>query len=199
MRQDSTASASHEAFAAFVAKKTAAARQASPAPYVTTVDTLPGGSLRPVATRVLADAVLVGAGTVRGGTVIFSVWHPEMVELRQASGLARHPTQIVATKGGLDLDRGILFNTPDRPVIVLTEPAGATSMAASLAVRPWIRSIVSAGRADRQPPADPLPGPGPLPSPEPSPHPGPEPLPQPSDPPPTNPIPPAPTATPLRR
>jgi len=98
--------------------------------------------------RVLADAVMAGAGTVRGGAAIFSVWHPELVELREASGLARHPTQIVATRHGVDLDRGMLFNTPELPVILLTESAGAARMAAGLAPRPWIRAIVSTGGAD---------------------------------------------------
>jgi riboflavin biosynthesis pyrimidine reductase len=196
-----------EAFAAFVAKKTAAAVQAAPARYVTTVHAHPDRCFRPVATRwsnstfggpfyvreaddpalptcslvfvrsangntvakdpaslgggatdyhviyeglsrVLADAVLAGAATVRGGTAICSVWHPEMVKLRRTSGLARHATQIVATRDGVDLDRGILFNTPDLPVIILTESTAATKMAAGLAVRPWIRSIVLAGPTD---------------------------------------------------
>jgi hypothetical protein len=41
--------------------------------------------------RVPVDAVLAGAGTVRGGQLIFSVWHPELVSLREALGLPRHP------------------------------------------------------------------------------------------------------------
>src|ERR1044071_9266941 len=47
--------------------------------------------------RVAVDAVLAGAETVRGSDVIFSVWHPELVALRAALGLPRHPVQIVAT------------------------------------------------------------------------------------------------------
>jgi riboflavin biosynthesis pyrimidine reductase len=196
-----------QAFATFVARKIAAAIQVHPAPYVTTLESYPDRSFRPVATpssnvtfggpffvreaghsglptcslvfvqsangntvatdpsslggglsdyhvvyeglsRVLADAVMAGAGTVRGGAAIFSVWHPELVELREASGLARHPTQIVATRHGVDLDRGMLFNTPELPVILLTESAGAARMAAGLAPRPWIRAIVSTGGAD---------------------------------------------------
>ena len=98
--------------------------------------------------RVLADAVMAGAGTVHGGTAIFSVWHPELVKLREAFGLARHPTQIVATRRGIDLARGMLFNTPELRVILLTEAAGATRMATGLAARPWIRAIVSSGAED---------------------------------------------------
>jgi hypothetical protein len=36
--------------------------------------------------RVGADAVLVGARTVHGGDTIFSVWHPDMVNLRTRGG-----------------------------------------------------------------------------------------------------------------
>ena len=199
----STASNS-DAFAVFVAKKTTAAVQAAPAPYVTSLATRLAEHFRPIATRwssaifdgpfyvrgatgsrlpmcslvfvrsangntgahdpaslgggatdyhvifeglsrVLADAVLAGARTVHGGTSIFSVWHPEMIELRHAHGLTRHPIQIVATRRGVDLERGILFNTPDLPVVLLTESAGAATMAARLAARPWIRAIVMEG------------------------------------------------------
>ena len=34
--------------------------------------------------RVAADAVLAGAGTVRGSQIVFSVWHPAFVDLRQS-------------------------------------------------------------------------------------------------------------------
>ena len=40
--------------------------------------------------RVAADAVLAGAGTVHP-TAFFSVWHPELVALRESLGLPRHP------------------------------------------------------------------------------------------------------------
>jgi hypothetical protein len=51
--------------------------------------------------RVPVDAVLVGSSTVRGGSVVFSVWHPELVRLRHALGQPRHPVQIVATRRGV--------------------------------------------------------------------------------------------------
>src|SRR5688572_17684377 len=97
--------------------------------------------------RVAADAVLVGAKTVHSGNSIFSVWHPEMVELRRTWGLARHPTQLVASRRGVDLDTGLLFNLPDLPVILLTESAGAFTMEKSLATRPWIRLVVLPNRS----------------------------------------------------
>src|SRR5687767_289158 len=55
--------------------------------------------------RVAADGVLAGAETVRGGDVVFSVWHEQLVALRASLGRPRHPAQIVATLGGVDLDR----------------------------------------------------------------------------------------------
>jgi riboflavin biosynthesis pyrimidine reductase len=188
-------------FAAFAAKRTAAALHARPAPY-TTVLARPDDRFRSVATpwssaafggpfyvrepaaarlptcalvfvrsadgntvaddpaslgggatdfqvvyeglsRVLADAVLIGSRTVNSGSQIFSVWHPELVALRQSEGYARHPTQIVATQRGVDLERGLLFNVPDVPVILLTGPAGARAMDAAVAARPWIGAVVS--------------------------------------------------------
>src|SRR5579871_5596287 len=59
--------------------------------------------------RVAADAVLAGAQTLRGGRVVFSVWHPELVSLRAALGLPRHPVQIVATLRGLPFDESLIF------------------------------------------------------------------------------------------
>jgi 5-amino-6-(5-phosphoribosylamino)uracil reductase len=91
--------------------------------------------------RVAADAVLAGAGTVRGGRAIFSVWHPALVDLRRSLSLPRHPLQVVATLRGLDIDHGLLFNVPEIPVIVLTVPRGAATMATSVAERPWIRMV----------------------------------------------------------
>jgi riboflavin biosynthesis pyrimidine reductase len=191
-----------DAFAAFAAKKTAAAMSATLAPYVTVAANLQEG-LRPIGnpwstsrfggpfyvrdptgsrfptcslvfvqsadgntvsenpaslgggatdyhvvyeglSRVAADAVLVGARTLHGGKSIFSVWHPELVHLRETLGLPRHPTQIVATRRGIDLNRGLLFNVPDVRVIVLTQAAGAIDMERGLAARPWIH-LVSIG------------------------------------------------------
>lgn len=91
--------------------------------------------------RVAADAVLAGAATARTGTVVFSVWHPRLVELRQSLGLPRHPVQVVATLSGLDLDRGFLFNIPELQVILLTSRKASAAMAEGLTRRPWIRVI----------------------------------------------------------
>jgi len=96
--------------------------------------------------RVAADAVLAGAGTVRGGNFLLSIWRAELVALRTDLGLPRHPVQIVATLGGLDLTRGLLFNSPALTVVILTVPYGADAMSRDLAARPWI-SLVTMARA----------------------------------------------------
>ena len=91
--------------------------------------------------RVGADAILMGAETVRGGNIVMSVWHPELVALRASLGLPRHPVQIVATLRGMNLDT-LIFNVPAIPVVVLTVPTCADLMLTGLADRPWITPIV---------------------------------------------------------
>src|SRR5689334_1450099 len=91
--------------------------------------------------RVAADAVLSGAETIRGGGMVFSVWHPELVRLRASLGLPRHPAQIVATLRGLHFD-GLIFNVPEIPVLLLTVPSCSDLMLTALADRPWITPIV---------------------------------------------------------
>ncbi len=99
--------------------------------------------------RVAADAVLAGAETVRGATIVFSVWHPELVELRASLGKPRHPVQIVATLHGVDVERELIFNVPEVPVILLTVPDGGAAMRSAVSARPWIRLVTMNG-------ADPL-------------------------------------------
>ena len=101
--------------------------------------------------RVAANGVLTGAETIRSSNVIFSVWHPELVALRAAMGLPRHPIQIVATLGGLKFDDTLLFNVPELPVIVISTAVWVERMKEELARRPWIQTITM-----RQP--DDLPG-----------------------------------------
>ena len=98
--------------------------------------------------RVAADAVMSGAETIRGGDIVFSVWHPELVSLRAALGKPRHPTQIVATLTGVDLDRGVLFNAPEIPVVVITVGPVAALMQNALAARPWITPVVMERTSD---------------------------------------------------
>jgi hypothetical protein len=98
--------------------------------------------------RVAADAVLAGAETIRGGDLVFSVWHPRLIDLRAALRLPRHPAQIVATLKGLDLEHALLFNLPDIPVFLLTIDAVARTMRAALEARPWITAIVMEAPGD---------------------------------------------------
>src|SRR5689334_7164310 len=90
--------------------------------------------------RVAADAVLAGAETIRGGDMMFSVWRPEMVELRMGLGLRRHPVQIMATLRGLTFDT-MLLNVPALEVVLLTVKEAADAMREPLATRPWIRVV----------------------------------------------------------
>jgi riboflavin biosynthesis pyrimidine reductase len=88
--------------------------------------------------RVAVDAVLAGAETVRGSEVVFSVWHPELVDLRMSLGFSRHPVQIVATVRGLALEDTLLFNVPSLPVLLLADVSAAPRMQHAITVRPWI-------------------------------------------------------------
>jgi riboflavin biosynthesis pyrimidine reductase len=100
-------------------------------------------------TRVAADAILAGAGTVRGSGSVFSVWHPELVALRASFGLPRHPLQVVATSSGdVNVDREMIFNVPDVPVVMLTGRAGARTLEAAAAARPWLRVLETGAEPD---------------------------------------------------
>ena len=92
--------------------------------------------------RVAADAVLSGARTIHGGRLVLSVWRPELVALRTAMALPRHPIQIVATLQGVDLEEGLMFNVPQLRVIIITVPPAAAAMRHRLKARPWITTVV---------------------------------------------------------
>ena len=98
--------------------------------------------------RVAADAVMAGAETVRPGTMVLSVWRPELVALRASLGLPRHPAQIVATLRGLDLDNTLMFNEPDVRVIIVTVPDCSRVMRGGIAERPWITPLVMPSARD---------------------------------------------------
>ena len=92
--------------------------------------------------RVAADAVVVGAGTLFRGS-FFSIWRPELVELRASLGLPRHPAQVVLSADGSPCpDDVLLFNVPEIPVFVVTSPRGRERLASALASRPWITAVV---------------------------------------------------------
>jgi len=98
-------------------------------------------------TRVAADAVLAGARTIPGGHAVQSIWRPELVTLRAAMALPRHPIQVVATLHGIALDRGLMFNVPSLRVIIITVSRGADAMRDAVAARPWITLIVMDDRS----------------------------------------------------
>jgi riboflavin biosynthesis pyrimidine reductase len=88
--------------------------------------------------RVAADAVIAGAGTLHADA-LFTVWRPELVALRLALRLPRHPAQIVmSAAGSVRPDDLLLFNRPEVPVFVLTSERGRARLAPSLAARPWV-------------------------------------------------------------
>lgn len=99
--------------------------------------------------RVAADAVLVGAGTLSRNSTVFSVWHPAHVGLRAALGKPRHPTQVVASENGvLPVSEALLFNVPEAPMVIVTTDAGAARLAPAVAARPWITIRTTGPRSD---------------------------------------------------
>jgi riboflavin biosynthesis pyrimidine reductase len=98
--------------------------------------------------RVAVDAVLAGSRTIANGGLVQSVWRPELVALRAAMDLPRHPVQIVATLQGLALDEALMFNVPDVRVILVTVAGGADAMRDALMSRPWITLVVMEAAPD---------------------------------------------------
>lgn len=90
--------------------------------------------------RVAADAVLAGGRSVQSN-VLFSVWHPELVALRESFGLPRHPAQVVISKEGRFNFDALLFNVPEVPVFVIAAAEPMTGHASLLRARPWIRHV----------------------------------------------------------
>ena len=96
--------------------------------------------------RIDADAILSGATTARARNLVFSLWHPELVALRLARGLPRHPAQVIVTeRGQLRFDDGLMFHEPELRVIVIAGSAGAAVARAHVKGRPWIE-VVDAGQ-----------------------------------------------------
>jgi riboflavin biosynthesis pyrimidine reductase len=103
-------------------------------------------------TRAAADAVMAGAATASGEDVFFSLWHPEIVALRQQLGLPRHPAQIVVTgTGSIDVERARVLNVPGVAAFVLATPPARERLGSGLRERPWVRVVPLEG--DRLEPA----------------------------------------------
>lgn len=92
--------------------------------------------------RAAADGVMAGAATAEGSGTFFSVWHPQLVALRTALGLPRHPAQIVLTwRGHVDLEGTLLFNVPDVPTYIIAGPPACERLAGRLARHPSVELI----------------------------------------------------------
>ena len=95
--------------------------------------------------RLDADAVLAGAATARSERMVFSVWHPELVDFRCSLGCRRHPAQVVVTDSGdLPIERGLMFAEPSLPAYLITKSSVAPALRARLGDRPWV-DVVDAG------------------------------------------------------
>jgi riboflavin biosynthesis pyrimidine reductase len=94
--------------------------------------------------RALADAVLIGTGTLRSEGYARLVGNPERVARRVAAGRAPTPTAVLLSRT-LDLpwDAG-LFQAPDQPVLVYTGARGEP---------PAVRAPVELVRLDTTTPA----------------------------------------------
>lgn len=96
--------------------------------------------------RVDADAVLGGLGVVSEPHFVGSVWHPELVALRETRGLPRHPIQIVVSESGrLPFDGCLLFDEPSLRVIIVTATPSVEALSERLRTRPWVR-VLDAGQ-----------------------------------------------------
>lgn len=95
--------------------------------------------------RVDADAVMAGAATARGKDIVFSVWHPRLVDLRCARGKPRHPAQVIVTdRGDLRWDDGLMFLEPELRVFVIARSGVVDQIRRRIEGRPWI-TIVEGG------------------------------------------------------
>lgn len=92
--------------------------------------------------RVDADAVLAGATSARSDTLIFSVWHPELVALRRDLGRTRHPAHvIVSSRSALHIETALMFQAPEIPAYLITTSDTASSLRLQVATRPWVQVI----------------------------------------------------------
>jgi len=92
--------------------------------------------------RVAADAVMVGAETLRTEAVNPSV-PPDLQAIRIARGLTSQPTAIVITESGdLPLDRGF-FQNPVFPKVVIVSESTPAARVSALEPHAW---VIKAGR-----------------------------------------------------
>lgn len=93
-------------------------------------------------TRVDADAVLGGMATATERNQVCSVWHPELVELRAARGLPRHPVQVLVTDtADVAFDECLVFQEPSLRAIVVTRDSLARAARSRLRQCPWVEVL----------------------------------------------------------
>jgi riboflavin biosynthesis pyrimidine reductase len=101
--------------------------------------------------RVAADGVLAGSRSV-GKQSFFSLWHPQLVSLRVALGLPRHPAQVIVTgRACVDLDDTLLFNVPDVPIYIISTSAGCARLESQVRKRSGAELIPMTGDDLRTP------------------------------------------------
>jgi riboflavin biosynthesis pyrimidine reductase len=95
--------------------------------------------------RVDADAVMGGMGADHTIDHVCSVWHPELVRLREEWGLPRHPVQVLVTNScDVPFERCLLFQEPSLRVIVVTRSSMVATARARLRQSPWVE-VLDAG------------------------------------------------------
>jgi riboflavin biosynthesis pyrimidine reductase len=105
--------------------------------------------------RALADAVLVGAGTLRNGRRhvwtarhLFPAHAADFAAWRSAMGLAPQPTTVVVSGSGAIDPAHAALNDPDVPAIVATTEAGAAALEGRLSPRVRILALAGGPRLD---------------------------------------------------
>jgi 5-amino-6-(5-phosphoribosylamino)uracil reductase len=86
------------------------------------------------ALRARADAILVGAGTIRADNPRLLIRDPARVAARQAAGRPPHPLRVTVTAAG-DLDPAARFFTGPGTALVYAAPAAAAAARTKLAGR----------------------------------------------------------------
>jgi riboflavin biosynthesis pyrimidine reductase len=107
----------------------------------------PADTLMLTELRTIADAVLIGSGTLRAEGYARLVANPDRVGRREAAGLPPTPTAVLLSRS-LDLpwDAG-LFQAPDQPILLYTGADGAV---------PDVPAPVEVIRVDTSTPAEAL-------------------------------------------
>jgi riboflavin biosynthesis pyrimidine reductase len=89
---------------------------------------------------------MVGATTARSDNLVFSVWHPELIDLRRQRGRSRHPAQVVVVRrSSLNFETALMFQERELPVFLVTTSDAAPLLRLQVASRPWI-SIIDGGQ-----------------------------------------------------